>query len=251
VSDEARVLHNSVANEDDVTASTRPPATKLGDLDRMVRDVLAKLAVDDSTEVCEIGCGTGVLAIPIAKRAKSFVGIDFADAAVAVLERKLTEGGLSAEAKCVVMDFVGAAPGDLTNLGTFDRVLVYGTLHFMESEAEVRLFFDRAVGLLRPGGIALFGNLPLVDHVSIERPARWKAKALAVRCWRKLGRLVRREHDVAPVVRGLEPLRGALLEKWAADAGATFRWELPAVGTPLFWNRLDLLVKVHQELRPV
>ena len=80
-----RILHDSVARSNDpVVASTRPASTTSTEMRRMVEDVIAKLEPDGMT-VIDIGCGTGVLGVPIARRAARYAGeADRARVAVAV-----------------------------------------------------------------------------------------------------------------------------------------------------------------------
>ncbi len=169
-------LHNRVAADpDDVVASTRPPGTTAADLDRMVADVMAKLELGPDLRACEIGCGTGVLAVPLADRVARFVGVDFAAHALDVLAARLGSAGLGDRSTLVELDLIGARPDELAalaDLGPFDRILVYATFHYVRDEAQAATLLGRVVELLAPGGVALVGNLPVVELAAELAPGR-------------------------------------------------------------------------------
>jgi SAM-dependent methyltransferase len=229
-----RDLHDEVARSDDpVVASTRPGSTTAREMRRMVDDVVHRLRPDGMT-VIELGCGTGVLGVPVARRAAAYTGIDVSREAVAVLRERLP----AADIRCL-----DVTRDDLTDLGVFDRVLVYAVLHYVTGEDEGALFVRNALGLLKPGGVALFGNLPLpsaeLPHSGVQRIAgiAWSAA-------RRLGRPRSR-----PPVGGLPPgytlpLTRPLIDGWLrAVPGTRWQWLTPRLGTPLQRTRADLVVE--------
>lgn len=229
-----RDLHDAVARSDDpVVASTRPATTTPLEMRRMVEDVVAKLR-PEGVSVVELGCGTGVLAGPIAALASAYVGVDMAGEAI----RVLTERVPAAIVRCadVVND-------DLSDLGVFDRVLVYATLHYVSTEGEGEHFVRSSLALLAPGGLALFGNLP-IPAAELPHSHRQRAVALA---WTAARRLQRRPHRSA--VNSLPPgsalsLSRPLIESWLQGIpGIRWRWLAPRAGTPMHRTRADLVVE--------
>jgi len=209
----------------------------------MVADVVDKLEVTSSVDVVEIGCGTGVLAVPLAGAARSFVGVDFSAEALDALRQKLHREGLVERTELVELDVLHAPADAVRALGSFDRVLVYATLHYVSDDAELERFLDRAVGLLGPAGIALFGSLPIAD----APVARRRLAGSAYRIWRRVGQRVRRRSarpsPALPPGTTVE-LTVAKVERWLAgrpDLQAT--WLAPRVGTPMFSRRADLVVR--------
>jgi SAM-dependent methyltransferase len=269
-----RVLHNAVARSDPAAASTRPVGTTDRALRRLIRDVLRKLDPPADGSVLEVGCGTGILSVPIARRVRRFVGIDFAEEAIAVLGERLHREGLSHRCELQVLDML-AAP-ERERLATFDRVLMYAVLHYSRSEEEGIGFLRAALGRLRPGGVALIGNLPLEE---LERDVRdsWLRPGVSrgMRLWLALRWILRRtdpirrrapwklaavvdyvvRRAVAPMRRGgsapasLPPgyvigLSRRRIEEWIAALPyrVTYDWSAPAVGVPLHLMRADLRI---------
>ena len=271
-----RAAHNAVAESaNEAQASTRPPETTARELRRMREDVLAKLALEPESSVVEIGCGTGIVALPVAERAGRFVGIDFAEKALAVLGRHLQDAGLAHKATLIESDFLAAGDDELAALGTFDRVLAYSVLQYAADDAQAREFILRAVRLARPGGLVMLGNLPLADLVAEQRalgrgsmPARaaklvrwlasndtpvprtatWKLAALPYRGWKKLTTRPRRRQPFTPatVPRGSTVvLTTEKVERWLAavpEAGEHW-WRAPRPGTPMFMFSADVFVR--------
>jgi SAM-dependent methyltransferase len=266
-----RGLHDAVAQSSNLAAaSTRPARTTAKDMSRMVSDVLFKLDVSDSVSVVEIGCGVGVLALPIAGRARRYLGLDFASVAVERLRDELATAGLSDRATAESIDFVSAAPDEISRLGQFDRVLMYAVLHYARTEQEGAIFVRRAAELLAPGGIGLFGNLPLEDLAALPNDGtsfgRLTAKVRWVlqpaeglphgRVWRlklfafELGRRLRSSSSAKDAEEGYAlpagyvlPLTKARVENWlrSAGPGITWQWLTPRIGVPLH-RRADLVL---------
>jgi SAM-dependent methyltransferase len=270
--DPVRALHNAVAGDaDDAVASTRPPGTTAAQFDLMVDDVLANLALRPDHRVIELGCGTGVLAVPIAKNVREFVGVDFAHEALEVLRRRLDEEHLSGSTSLIEADLIHPSDQGLGDVGTFDRVLVYATFHYVTSASEAQDLLGLAVGLLRPGGRAVIGNLPLDDVAACTaairtggpaarlipsarwlitgdasgiHPLRWRLAALVRQARAAMGR--RRSVAEGPVVAGFAsaPLSTTAFERWTAelDVPTTHTWVAPSVGTPMYLTRADLVI---------
>ncbi|MGH2866932.1 MAG: class I SAM-dependent methyltransferase [Solirubrobacteraceae bacterium] len=228
-----RDLHDAVArSHDPVIASTRPVTTTEWEMRRMVADVIAKLRPDGKS-VVELGCGTGVLAVPISQRASMFTGIDMAGEAIEVLRGRLPNARL----QCADL-----TRDDVSYLGTFDRVLVYAALHYVTTEAEGERFVQSALALLKPAGLALIGNLPLPSSELPHSPIR---RAIGL-VWGVLRRLTHppRRSAPSPLPAGyVLPLTRPLIESWLLSiSGIHWRWVAPRVGVPMHRTRADLLV---------
>ena len=269
-----RDVHDAVARSDSVVeASARPPATTPRELRAMERDVLRKLRLGAGTGVVEIGCGIGVLGVPVARRAARYVGLDFAPQAVEAARERLRAAGLEDRSRVLCIDVLSGGE-EFDALGRFERVLMYAVFHYARTESEAVCLLQRAFDLLTPGGRALIGNVPLSDlHVDWRAPesvppgllprlisaARWvmapgAAAVPLTRRW-KARRTVEAllESRSAParfVLPALPPgytlsLTTAAVERWLAmvDGDFVHHWELPAPGVPMAVGRADLIIE--------
>jgi SAM-dependent methyltransferase len=271
-----RDIHDAVAgSKSPVQASVRPPGTTRRELDAMRRDVLRKLRLGPGMSVAEIGCGVGLLGVPVAQRAGRYLGLDFAPEAVRVANERLGATGEDDRAGALCVDVLSLARDDLHRLGRFDRVLMYAVLHYARSEQEGALFLQRAVDLLAPGGRALVGNVPLGDLQVDWRsdgssprglPARliaagrwmttpgvapvpltrhWKA-LYTIKATRKRGSRSSAER-FAPARLPADytlALTTSTVEGWLArlEGEVSYHWELPSPGVPLAPGRADLIL---------
>jgi 2-polyprenyl-3-methyl-5-hydroxy-6-metoxy-1,4-benzoquinol methylase len=100
-------------------------------------------------DVVDVGGGTGGFAVALARLGHRVTVIDPSPDALAALERRAAEAGVS--------ESVRAAQGDLATVfdvlepGCADAVLCHGVLEFVDDAAEG---CRTARGLLRPGGVA-------------------------------------------------------------------------------------------------
>lgn len=228
-------VHDAAALSDDaVVQSTRPALTSEGDLRRMTEDVISKLRLSPDLSVIELGCGTGLLGIPIAGRVQRYVGVDFAAEALAVLMSHAA--GLPIET--LHSDFLSIRPADV---GRFDRVLVYASFHYAGSRDEAEQVLDLIVDLLKPGGVALVGNLPLPGN-ELPHSTAQRIGGLGWRLARKAGK--RRRHQDPPSIAGLVELRRPWIEqRLRQHPQVSWDWVAPRIGTPMFAHRADLLIR--------
>jgi len=272
-----RDLHDAAADsENPAEASLRPQGTTRRELRAMRRDVLRKLRVGAGMSAVELGCGVGLLSVPVARRAGRYLGLDFAPQAVRVANRRLREAGLAEDrARAVCADVLRISDSELEAFGRFERVLVYAVLQCVRDEEQGVRFLQRTLDLLAEGGRALVGNLPLSDlavdwtapdpppHGLLQRArvgGRWiltpgTASVPLTRRW-KARRAVERviklqlESPIGDFPSVVLPehhtvkLSTETVERWLASLQGdfTYRWRLPAPGVPLVAGRADLVL---------
>jgi SAM-dependent methyltransferase len=271
-----RDIHDAVAgSENPAEASVRPSGTTRRELRTMQRDVLGKLRLRPWMTVAEIGCGVGLLGVPVAERCARYVGIDFAPRAVQAANERLRAAGVGERAQALCLDLLGVSEEDLDGLGCFDRVLVYAAFHYVRSEQEAVRFLQRTCNLMAPGGMALVGNIPLSDldvdwSPSEPSPRGLIARSVALGRWIAIPGSapvpltpwwkVRRTFETILKARSRRPigdfpparlpskytlpLTTGAIDAWVAalDGDLTHRWRLPAPGAPLAHSRADLIV---------
>jgi len=143
----------------------------------IIDDVVEKLGLGPDDRLLEVGCGTGNLLRPLAKVVGEAVGVDHADC-------------LSTLARLGQPDNVRLIPGRWPAVvvdGTFTSVLAYSVLHYLRDAEDAFAFIDASLGMLSPGGRALFGDLPNADarrrfdstEYGRQFAEQWRARAAA------------------------------------------------------------------------
>lgn len=145
-----------------------PPGTDRGlwdyvSSDRVAREYDAALAgtplLDLDLRFCErhfpapgrlidLGCGTGRLLVPFARRAFSCLGVDLSDAMLAVVREKARREGLAIEllrANLVDLDALTAAGFDYA-------ACLFSTLGMIRGRENRRTFLGHVRRVLKPGG---------------------------------------------------------------------------------------------------
>jgi len=140
----------------------------LGRLDRVHRDIAARLAAGD--RVLDLGCGTGALALHLARRGGQLTGIDVSPAMLAQAARRVQAAGLGDR---ITLRELGVAELD-TAFADASFEAVTATLLFSELSPDERDYaLAQAHRLLVPGGWLL-----VADEVRPDPPLGRLAAAL-------------------------------------------------------------------------
>ena len=263
-----REIYDRLASSSDpAQARHSPPTTTDREIRLMVGDVLEALDLKPGHhDVLGIGCGTGILGIPIAERVCRYVGRDLSFKAIAAFAGAVDEKGLTARVDLGALDIVNAPEEEISELGAFDRVLLYGVLggHQATPDEGCRTI-ERTVGRLAPGGRALVGQVPLADlrpsHMDhggnrVMSLTRWAMADPAGLPHEALAISVSRLPRLAPPPRwtcqaavrasthmdGLMPTV-AMIEEWLRPLNVHWEWRRPRIGTPMHAIRADLIIE--------
>lgn len=120
---------------------------------RVLPDVLAKTGAGPTDRVLDIGCGSGLLLVPLSYLVAHVTGIDHPDV-VRDLGARFVRHNVT---------LVGGNFLDLDLGERFSLVIAYGVVNCLGEEAELMAFVDKAIACLAPGGRLLLGDIPNVD----------------------------------------------------------------------------------------
>lgn len=126
----------------------------------VLREVLARVAGQGPCDVVDVGGGTGGFAVPLAELGHRVTVVDSSPDALAALERRAAEAGVSVRA-------LQGDAGDLPEVlgeSAADLVLAHNVLEFVDDPAAVMHALTRVV---RPGGavsVLVAGQVAAVLH---------------------------------------------------------------------------------------
>lgn len=150
--------------------------------------------------ILDIGCGSGVLAIPLAKRNHRVIGIDFSAPMIGIAKRKSQLAGVQIEFK--VADFMqGKFP-------SVDACVALGVLEYFKNP---RGIIQKMLSLVPSGGLVVF-DIPAL--LNAHTPLR-----LPYLLWRTTRAYF---YTRGGMRRMLTPLQGALANTTIASYGAGY-----------------------------
>jgi SAM-dependent methyltransferase len=118
---------------------------------RYSREAYARLPVLDRPRILDIGCGSGLPTIELARLSSGLiVGIDTDRSALSTLRRRIEQAGLSRRVKAVNASLFAPPFPD----GSFDLLWEEGVLHVLDPATSLRA----CRRLLRPGGLMVMGE---------------------------------------------------------------------------------------------
>lgn len=117
-------------------------------------ELLARIGEGAPCRVLEIGCGSGMLLLPLAARAERYVGLDFSAAAIQRLDRVVMRRGLTS---VTLLERTAGQLDDLAN--DFDTVIVNSVLQYFPDATYAVGVLNAALDRLVPGGRLILGDL--------------------------------------------------------------------------------------------
>lgn len=122
---------------------------------RILGDVMAKLEISPEDSLIDIGCGLGLLLLPLSFVVNRALGIDHPEVIAALQKR-------------IVGDQVSSLCGNFLDVDTNElsatKILCYGVLQNLATESELYRFLDKALAMLEPGGKMLIGDISNIDR---------------------------------------------------------------------------------------
>jgi ubiquinone/menaquinone biosynthesis C-methylase UbiE len=115
-------------------------ATRRGYPNEVIDFIVTTAGVEREGAVLEVGCGTGQLTEPLARRGLDLTAIDIGPSMIATARRRLH--GLAV--KCRVISFEDFEAAD----ESFDLIVSATAFHWIDPDVK----FDKSARLLRPGG---------------------------------------------------------------------------------------------------
>jgi SAM-dependent methyltransferase len=128
-------------------------------------DLLLSLAEESSKEILELGCGTGRLAVPLARAGHKVTGIDLSDEMLDIARRKLEREPAHVRASVVLRQ------GDMVNIDLgrcFDLVIVSHNSLNEHTPKDVQRIFKAVGSQLSEGGLAFFDLSNPLDYFAHE-----------------------------------------------------------------------------------
>ncbi len=104
-------------------------------------------------DVIDIGCGSGVLLIPLSGLVRTVTGVDHRDV-IESLQRRFSSPSVT---------LIGGDFLELNIQRKFSAAIAYGVVNYVSTADELYAFVDKATDLLAPDGRLLIGDIPNRD----------------------------------------------------------------------------------------
>lgn len=121
----------------------------------IIKDICSKIPLSRYDVVLDVGCGTGLLTIPLAQKCKYVYALDAGKKILETLEENCKKRGLSNVAFC---------EGLTTDLPFedkfFDRVIMYAVIHYLENEKQIEKCIRELIRVCKAGGYILVAEIP-------------------------------------------------------------------------------------------
>ncbi|WP_197704412.1 bifunctional 2-polyprenyl-6-hydroxyphenol methylase/3-demethylubiquinol 3-O-methyltransferase UbiG [Jatrophihabitans sp. GAS493] len=150
------VRSSVIGGGDPRAAGSRPSALRQAAVWGLVRASLQEVTVAGRTPtVLDCGGGTGTLAVPLAQAGAEVTVLDISIDALATLNRRAQEAGVSSHVKAVQGDLEAPDPTGLSDApeGGYDLVVAHGVLEALDSIDALAGAVSFLAASVRPGGL--------------------------------------------------------------------------------------------------
>ena len=142
----------------DITGWTDSATGKLlsdADMAEQIAQTCDRIVALGGRDILEFGCGTGLIAFPLAPKVRRIHGIDISDRALDHIRRTAAAAGIdnitlqqgSAEALAGIAD------------GSFDTVVLNSTVQYLPSQEYLLSLLEDLLRVTRPGGAIFLGDI--------------------------------------------------------------------------------------------
>tara|TARA_B110000438_G_C15775724_1_gene633950 strand:+ start:961 stop:1701 length:741 start_codon:yes stop_codon:yes gene_type:complete len=117
----------------------------------VLKDIMSKLSVKPTDVILDIGCNVGMHLMPLFFFVDKIYGNDHKKC-LETLKNRFPEFPNS-----------NLIPGNFLDLKVrkkFSKILCYSVLHYLKNEKEVLFFVEKALKILKKGGIIMLGDIP-------------------------------------------------------------------------------------------
>ena len=121
----------------------------------IVDDVDSKLKLMKDDVLLDIGCGTGVITIPLSYKVKEVYALDGGTNVI----KKLKENSIKNKVfniKMINLPFNKKKFQD----NFFDKILMYGVIHYFDGMSEIENCLKELIRICKPGGTILVAEIP-------------------------------------------------------------------------------------------
>ncbi|OGD63353.1 hypothetical protein A2160_02615 [Candidatus Beckwithbacteria bacterium RBG_13_42_9] len=121
----------------------------------IVKDICSKVSLKKGDLVLDVGCGTGLLTIPLTQKCKSVYALDAGEKVLVKAKENARKN------KVINISFYHGWATDLPFADHFfDQVIMYGVLHYLESQRQVKKCIRELIRVCKPSGYIFIGDIP-------------------------------------------------------------------------------------------
>lgn len=121
----------------------------------VIKDICSKIPLGRDDIILDVGCGTGLLTIPLALKCKYVYALDAGKKVLEKLQENCEKSGLSNVAFCE-----GLATDLPFEDKFFDRVIMYAVIHYLENERQIEKCIRELIRVCKAGGYILIAEIP-------------------------------------------------------------------------------------------
>jgi len=150
--EDAVKLFDQMAAMGDYYSSARPVYV---DPQVIVEDICSKIPLKIEDSLLDVGCGTGVVTLPLSRRCREIHAVDPGEKVLEKARARCQEERIRNvtyyQAKALSLPFPDVR---------FDHVLMYAVIHYLENWSQVERCVTELTRVCRPGGTILIAEIP-------------------------------------------------------------------------------------------
>ena len=126
----------------------------------IINDINSKIEIEKNQKILDVGCGTGVITIPLSFRVKEIFALDAGIDVINKLKENFNKKNITN-----IKPINSSIKNSNFKSNFFDHIIMYAVIHYLDNILEVENCIKELIRVCKPGGSILIAEIPEINAI--------------------------------------------------------------------------------------